>query len=280
MSLFRNLLVCFVLLMLVSPLSAASIDVRTLKTLPLSAAALDVAATVDGKRIYVLDNAGGVQVFSAAGELLGKANVGTDVTGITPQGAENLILEKKGRQELTFIALGISEKIDVKKSPFLGPANAAVSIVVFDDFECPYCAKAVPLLKQVQGAYPKQAKLVFKNFPLKMHRNAEAAAIAGLAADRQGKFWPLHDLLFANYNKLNPQKIVDLAKQAGLDMAQFEKDRRDPKLKQQVQDEIREGQRIGVRGTPTLFINGRRVMKRDIKEMTRMIEEELVKARN
>ena len=280
MSLFRNLLVCFVLLALVSPLSAGSIDVRTLKTLPLSEAALDVAATVDGKRIYVLDNAGGVQVFSAAGQLLGEAKVGTDVTGITPQGAENLILEKTGRQELTLISLGISEKIDVSKSPTLGPVNAPVSIVVFDDFECPYCAKAVPLLKQVQQAYPKQANLVFKNFPLKMHKNAGPAAIAGLAADRQGKFWPLHDLFFENYNKLNPQKIVDLAKQAGLNVAQFEKDQRDPKLAQQVQDEIRQGQGIGVRGTPTIFINGRRVMKRDLQEMTRMIDEELVNVKN
>lgn len=280
MSLIRNFLICLILLTLVSPLSAASIDVRTLKTLPLSATPLDVAATADGKRIYVLDNAGEIQVYSVAGQLLGGFKVGTEVTGITPQGPDHLILEKSGRQELTLVSMEISEDIDVQKSPMLGPVNAPVSIVVFDDFECPYCAKAVPLLKQVQQAYSKQSNLVFKNFPLKMHRNAEAAAIAGLAADRQGKFWPLHDLLFEHYNRLNPQKIVDLAKQAGLDMPQFEKDRRDPQLKQQVQDETRQGRDIGVRGTPTIFVNGRRVMKRDLKELTRMIDEELVKANN
>jgi len=272
--------VCILLLVLAAPLSAATINVKTLKTLPLSAAPLDVATTADGKRMYVLNDKGEVQVYSTEGQLLDGCKVGTEVTGIVPQGENQLVLEKAGHNELTLVSVEISEKIDATKSPVLGPANAPVSIVVFDDFECPYCAKAVPLLKQVQGAYPKQANLVFKNFPLKMHKNAVTAAIAGLAANRQGKFWPLHDLLFENYNSLNPQKITDLAKQAGLNMAQFEKDQRDPKLAQQVQDEIRQGRDIGVRGTPTIFINGRRVMKRDLQEMTRMIDEELVNSKS
>ena len=272
--------VCILLLVLAAPLSAATINVKTLKTLPLSAAPLDVATTADGKRMYVLNDKGEVQVYSTEGQLLDGFKVGTEVTGIVPQGENQLVLEKAGHNELTLVSVEISEKIDATKSPVLGPANAPVSIVVFDDFECPYCAKAVPLLKQVQGAYPKQANLVFKNFPLKMHKNAVTAAIAGLAANRQGKFWPLHDLLFENYNSLNPQKITDLAKQAGLNMAQFEKDQRDPKLAQQVQDEIRQGRDIGVRGTPTIFINGRRVMKRDLQEMTRMIDEELVNSKS
>jgi len=272
--------VCILLLVLAAPLSAATINVKTLKTLPLSAAPLDVATTADGKRMYVLNDKGEVQVYSTEGQLLDGFKVGTEVTGIVPQGENQLVLEKAGHNELTLVSVEISEKIDATKSPVLGPANAPISIVVFDDFECPYCAKAVPLLKQVQGAYPKQANLVFKNFPLKMHKNAVTAAIAGLAANRQGKFWPLHDLLFENYNSLNPQKITDLAKQAGLNMAQFEKDQRDPKLAQQVQDEIRQGRDIGVRGTPTIFINGRRVMKRDLQEMTRMIDEELVNSKS
>lgn len=275
MSLMRNLFVFLCLLLLASPLVAGTIDVSPLKTLSLATTPVDVASTADGKRIYVLGDSGDVQVYSTAGQLLGQFQAGAGVTGITPQGPDRLILEKAGQQELVLISMEMSEEIDVSGSPFLGPADAAVSIVVFDDFECPYCAKSVTLLKQAQGLYPDKTQLVFKNFPLKMHRNAEAAAIAGLAADRQGKFWPLHDLLFEHFNRLNPQKIVELAKQAGLDMAKFEKDRRDPALNRQVQDEIRQGRDIGVRGTPTIFINGRRVKERSLQEMKRMIEGEL-----
>jgi len=273
-------MVILLLFALVSPLYAATVDVKTMKNVPLTTTPLDVAATADGKRLYVLGDDGVVQIYSMAGQLLGDFKVGSEVTGITPQGPDYLLLEKSGSKELTLVSLEISESIAIGNSPTLGPVNAPVSIVVFDDFECPYCARAVPLLKDAQQAYEKQANLVFKNFPLSMHRNAEAAAIAGLAAERQGKFWPLHDLLFENYNRLNPQKITELAEQAGLDMAQFEKDRNDPKLKQQVQDDIRLGREVGVRGTPTIFINGRLVKERSLQAMTRMIDEELVKSRN
>lgn len=279
MFLMRTLITSLLLIVLASPLLAASIDVKTLKSMPLSTTPLDVAATADGKRIYVLTDTGAVQVYTVSGQLLGEFQVGTEVTGIVPQGPEYLILEKPGSKELTLISLEMSEDINVSNAPSLGPEDAPVTIVVFDDFECPYCAKAVPLLKDAQKLYPEKTRLVYKNFPLKMHRNAEAAAIAGLAADRQGKFWPYHDLLFEHYNRLNPQKIAELAKQAGLDLAKFEKDRRDPQLKRQVQTDMSQGREIGVRGTPTIFINGRKVNERNINAMRQMIEEELAKAK-
>lgn len=272
-----TLLSCLLLVVLAGSLWAASIDVSTLKTLSLSETPLDVAATTDGKRIYVLTETGKVQIYTVSGQLLGEFAVGAEVTGIIPQGPEYLILEKPASKELTLVSLEISENVDTSNAPSFGPIDAPVAIVVFDDFECPYCAKSVPLLKEAQQLYPEQTRLVFKNFPLKMHRNAEAAAIAGLAADRQGKFWPYHDLLFEHYNRLNPQKIAELAKQAGLDLAQFERDRRDKQLARQVQEDIRQGKEIGVRGTPTIFINGRRVKERSVREMKRMIEEELEK---
>jgi protein-disulfide isomerase len=274
----RSMLSSLLLLMMASPLVAATVDVRTLKTLPLATPALDVAATADGKRFYVLDSSGAVQVYAADGQRLGGFQVGSEVTGITPQGPDQLLLEKAARRELILVALEISEEIETRNAPTLGPADAPVAIVVFDDFECPYCARAVPLLKQVQQAYPRQSRLVFKNFPLAMHRHAEAAAIAGLAAERQGKFWPYHDLLFEHYNRLDPQKISELAERAGLDPVRFEKDRRDPQLQRQVAEDVRQGREIGVRGTPTIFINGRRVQERSAQEMTRMIEEELAKS--
>ena len=136
------------------------------------------------------------------------------------------------------------------------------------------------MVKEVVGAYSEQVKLVYKNFPLGMHKYARAAAVAGLAAERQGKFWPLHDLLFANYNKLNPQKINELAKQAGLNMDKFKVDQLDPLLVQQLNADIQEGQQIGVRGTPSIFVNGRRLPQRSRAAFDVLIKSERAKLDN
>ena len=150
---------------------------------------------------------------------------------------------------------------------------------MFKDFECPPCAKSAPLIKEVVNAYPEQVKLVFKHFPLRMHKNAKAAALASMAAERQGKFWPFHDLLFANYNKLNPQKISQLAAEAGLDVVRFEADRKDPRLQQKLAADQREGQQVGVRGTPTIFVNGRRLPQRSRAAFDQLITAELATAK-
>jgi protein-disulfide isomerase len=212
--------------------------------------------------------------------LQGSFAAGPGVSGITPQGPNRLILQLAERKEMVLVALEPLVKISTEGAPTLGPADAPVTIAVFDDFQCPYCAKAVPLFKEVQAAYPEQVKLVFKNFPLGMHKHARAAAVAGLAAQRQGKFWPLHDLLFENYSQLNPQKIQQLAEQAGLDMVKFEQDRTDPQLNRQVSADLQEGQRIGVRGTPTVFVNGRRLPQRSKAAFDQLIQAELAKSKS
>lgn len=272
-------LVILLLLISASPLLADNqIDVRMLRTVSLEAAPQQVVTTADGQRIYVLTEKGDVQLLSTNGDLIGSFEAGPDVTGIAPQGSNRLILEMGKQKQLMLVALEPIVQISIAGAPTMGPADAPVTIVVFKDFECPPCAKASPLLKEVANAYPQQVKLVFKHFPLGMHKNAKPAAIAAMAADRQGKFWPMHDLLFANYNKLNPQKITQLAQQAGLDMVQFEIDRKDPRLKQQLTADQREGKKVGVRGTPTIFVNGRRLPQRSRASFDQMIKAELAKA--
>lgn len=201
----RYLLAVLILLLSATSLLADSVEVRLLRSVALGETPRQVVASADGQRIYVLTTTGQVQLYSAAGQKQGAFEVGPEVTGITPQGAEQLILQSAERQEMTLLALQPVVSLKTAGAPSLGAPDAPVEIVIFDDFECPYCARSVPLFKQVLEAYPVKVKLVFKNFPLKMHKNARAAATAALAADRQGKFWPLHDLLFENYNKLNPQ---------------------------------------------------------------------------
>ena len=127
--------------------------------------------------------------------------------------------------------------------------------------------------------YPKDIKLAYKQFPLGNHKFARPAALASMAAQEQGKFWQLHDLIFANYNKLSDEKIRELAEQAGLDMKQFDQDLEKNKLRyaRQIQDDMREGQGNGVRGTPSIFINGKLLKQRSLQGFKAMIDKELAK---
>lgn len=120
-------------------------------------------------------------------------------------------------------------------------------------------------------------KLVFKNFPLRNHKFAWPAAIAALAANKQGKFWELHDQLYENYNRLSDQKIREIAQQVGLDMEKFDKDMKAPELKAIVERDFQEGARVGVRGIPTIFVNGRQLKNRSFQGFQAAIEKELAR---
>ena len=125
--------------------------------------------------------------------------------------------------------------------------------------------------------YPKEVKLVFKNFPIRDHKFAMKAAIAALTAGKQGKFWEFHDLLFSYYDTLSDQEIRDIAHEMGLDVEEFEKDMKDPEVVAKIKQDIRQGNRLEVMGTPTVFINGRLLRRGDLKGFQTLIEKELKK---
>jgi protein-disulfide isomerase len=125
--------------------------------------------------------------------------------------------------------------------------------------------------------YPDKVKLVFKNFPIRGHKYAVKAAAAALAAGRQEKFWEFHDMLFENYNRLNDQKIQEIADLLGLDETEFKKQQQSPAITERIRQDYEEGIRLGVRGTPTVFINGKKVRDRSMKSMEAIIEKELQK---
>ena len=126
--------------------------------------------------------------------------------------------------------------------------------------------------------YPNDVKLVFKNFPLtRIHKFAMDAAVASMAANQQGKFWELHDELFKNYNNLNTEKFDELAQAVGLDMEQFNQDRQNPALAAMVQRDLKDGVEAGVRGTPSIFVNGRLLQQRSLPGFKQIIDEELAK---
>ena len=133
----------------------------------------------------------------------------------------------------------------------------------------------MPLLDQVLEKNPQTVKIVFKNFPIRSHKFAVKAAVAALAADRQGQFWEFHDELFKNYKKLNEAKIHEIASKLKLDKTKFEKDRKDPLLLEQVQHDINAGINAGVNAVPTVFVNGRKLRKRSLQGFQELIDKEL-----
>ena len=137
----------------------------------------------------------------------------------------------------------------------------------------------MPILEQVLEKYPQDVKLVFKNFPLRNHKFAQPAAIAALAARKQGKFWEFHDLLSKNYNRLNSQKVQEIAQQLNLDLVRFAKDQKDPQIRALIKRDLLDAAQAGVRSTPTVFINGRLLHNRKMTGFQRMIEKELKKKR-
>jgi protein-disulfide isomerase len=130
----------------------------------------------------------------------------------------------------------------------------------------------------VLGQYPKEVKVVFKNYPLENHKFAMKAAIAALAAESQGKFWEFHDLLFKDHNRLNDEKIEEIVKKLGLNEQEFEKKTADPQIVQKIRQDYTDGVNAGVSGTPTLFINGKLIRNRSMEGFREIIGKELGKA--
>jgi protein-disulfide isomerase len=142
-------------------------------------------------------------------------------------------------------------------APSLGPQNAPITLVEFSDFQCPYCIAAVPEIRAVLSAYPTQVKLIFKEYPLEIHSQAELAATAAIAAHKQGKFWAMHDAMFASRN-LSRDNLLVLAQKSGLDIKRFQADLDSTEVRETVIRDIQDGDRAGVEGTPTIFVNGKR----------------------
>lgn len=148
--------------------------------------------------------------------------------------------------------------IPIQNAPAKGASNARITLVEFSDFQCPFCIRAIPQLNAVLKAYPNEVRLVYKQFPLDNHSQARLAAQAAVAADAQGKFWPLHDRLYSNSRQINRANIHAWAKELGLDMAKFTAALDSAATKALVDRDIADGDRVGVEGTPTVFVNGKK----------------------
>ena len=134
-----------------------------------------------------------------------------------------------------------------------------------------------PLLRQVLEKYPNDVKLVIKHYPLAIHSYARKAALAALAAGKQGKFWEIHEKLFANQKDLSDAKVEAIAGELGLNMEQFNKDLKDPAIASLIDRDMNDGRRANVQGTPTIFVNGKLFNQRSLQGFQQVIEAELKK---
>jgi protein-disulfide isomerase len=164
--------------------------------------------------------------------------------------------------------------------PVAGNANAPVTVIEFSDFQCPFCQRVVPTLKQVRDTYGDRVRLVWKDFPLtSIHPQAFKAAEAGPCAREQGKFWEYHDRLFANQQALEPDLLKKYAADLGLDAAKFNACLDTAKYAERVQAQMGLGNQLGVSSTPSIFINGRMVSgAQPYETFTTIIDEELERA--
>src|SRR5262245_15513585 len=159
-----------------------------------------------------------------------------------------------------------------------GPEGAPVTIVEFSDFQCPYCAKVAPTVKQIEDTYKDRVRIVWKHLPLSIHKDAVNAAMAAEAAGKQGKFWEFHDRLFADRTKLGPEDLKQHARELRLDMNRFEADISSGADKKKIDADVAEAEALRIQGTPGIFINGRFVEGAQPYEVfAKIIDEELTK---
>jgi protein-disulfide isomerase len=168
----------------------------------------------------------------------------------------------------------LTAPVDAERDHTQGPADAPVTLVEYGDYECPYCGRAHPIVKEVQERLGDRLRFVFRNFPITTsHPRAEQAAEAAEAAGAQGRFWEMHDLIYENQPRLSDGDLRDYADQVGLDIERFDRELADHAYAERVREDFMSGVRSGVNGTPTFFINGARYDEPyDVETLTAALE--------
>ncbi len=222
-----------------------------------------IAQEVDGKIAQPSD----AEMQKMYEEAKARLPPGTSFETVKPQIAQYLtraerqktmsaLFEKLKKDANVKVLLSQPRKQVAAIGPSKGPDDAKITIVEFSDFECPYCSKAEEAVKQVMDSYAGKVKLVFRHFPLNFHPNAQKAAEASACADDQGKFWALHEAMFANQRALGVDQLKGYAEKAGLDMTKFNQCLDTGAKAELVKKDMQDGSKVGVNGTPAFFING------------------------
>ncbi len=162
-------------------------------------------------------------------------------------------------------------------SPRIGAKNPLATLVIFTDFQCPFCAQSAKRIHDLSRAYPEEITVIYKHFPLSTHPLSEHAARAAYAAQQQDKFWQMHDTIFSTIGSpLNRERLEVIAEGLGLDMDQFREDVASPAATATISADQKLGKQLGVTGTPAIFINGR-LLKNGIKSLDERLSEEFLR---
>ena len=272
-----KLVLPLVLAALLTPsVSPAQIQWETKSDVTLKETPVDMAVSRDGLWLYLLLKGGILQVYTYDGTFKGAIEVGSGYNRIEAGPLEDQVYLLGGSNKtLRIIEVSPDRKIDTSGAPYKGKVDAPVVIAEFTDFQCPYCAKLGATFDKLLELYPEKIKIVYKSYPLSNHRYAWKAAVAAMAAHRKGQFWKFHDRLFENHKVLNDQIIHEVRKEFGFDTPEFDTLMRSPAVRSRVAQDRTEGQRVGVRGTPTVFINGKRLKDKTLEGFQEAIVNEL-----
>lgn len=177
-------------------------------------------------------------------------------------------------------AEGPRVEIEVGDAPVRGPRDAPVTLIEFSDFRCPYCRRMEPILAKLLRHYPTELRLVFLYFPV-VSPDSGRAAVAAEVAGWQGRFWEMHDALFALQGRpLREADLLDVAGQLGMDVERYRQDLRSPEALARVRADADRARQLGLRGTPAFFVNGRPLVGvQDYDALERIVADELRRSR-
>lgn len=188
-------------------------------------------------------------------------------------------LSKSQSIEVYFKKPKLNMKFDLAGAPVWGDDKAKVTVVEFSDFQCPYCSKGADVIAELKKKYGKgKVKIAFKHFPLPNHPEAKPASEASMCVNEQNpdKFWKFHDIVFKKQQNLTPADLETYAKEAGADVAQFKQCVESKKYASKIEEDLKYGERIGIRSTPTFFVNGQMIMgAQDVAKFAELIDAEL-----
>lgn len=271
-----SILILFISMTMAASAGFADVDGRVLGELTLEVSPLDMSTSRNGRWIYLLTDSGDLLIYSSEVRYNGKIEVGRGFDQIEAGAREDQVyLLNRKEKRIQVFEVSYTFDIDTSQSPYKGPVDAPVVIVEYTDFQCPYCARLGATLDQVMALYPGKIKVVYKSFPLSSHKYSWQAATTAVAADKKGKFWKVYKEIFANYNRINEAKLKEIRNRFGLDTPEFEALMNSPEIRSRVATDRNEGIRVGVQGTPTVFINGRRLDNKRPEGFKAAIDKEL-----
>lgn len=254
----------------------AAVDWQLTSAIDIRQTPMDAAMSTSGNWIYVLTKTGDILIYSSDGQLDDTIHVGKNISFISPGSSDNQLLIGNGKgKTVQILSMEFVREIDISGAPVLGLPDAPITIVVFMDYQCPYCARLMPVLEQVLQKYPEQVKIVYKQYPLKMHKAALSAAAASLVAARENRFRELHSLMLDDFKNLTDESILDKASSLGFDHEAFQKKMASPVVLLQIQKDMQDGKKAGVSGIPSVFINGKKLKNRSLAGFQQMIDQEI-----